>query len=375
MAADNTPTIKGGLPLFAFRGIKVLVHWTFIILPAWIAFAGMMEGLGWSMILGRIGLVLIVFVCVVLHEFGHALTAQAFGIGTRDITLLPIGGVASLERMPEEPRQEFWITVAGPSVNLVIAILSFLVILALGLDMTVDDLFLGATTWTKVLLFLFSANVMLFLFNLIPAFPMDGGRILRSLLSMRMPRDRATRIAAGVGRMFAVAFVLFGLMWGHIFLALIGVFIFFAAGAESRMVQQQTALRGVPVRAVMRTRFWAMPHDATVQQAVDELLAGGDHDMLVLEQGRYKGVLTRRDLIQALSDQKQSTTLGQLPMKEVPAVGPESDVNSAYVNLLTGRYPLMPVISQGKLVGVLEPENLAEYMMVRDARTAARENH
>ncbi len=374
MAADSTPTIRGGLPLFSFKGIKVLVHWTFIILPAWIAISGLMEELSWAAILGRIGLVLIVFVCVVLHEFGHALTAQRFGVGTRDITLLPIGGVASLERMPEEPRQEFWITVAGPAVNLVIAGIAFLIILMLGLDVTVGDLFLGATTWTKVLLFLFSANIMLFLFNLIPAFPMDGGRILRSLLSMRMPREKATRIAAGVGRLFAIAFVFFGLMHGQFFLALIGVFIFFAAGAESRMVQQQTALRGVPVRAVMRTRFWSMPHDATVQQAVDELLAGGDHDLVVLENGVYLGVLTRRDLIQALSEQNQASALAQLPMKKIPPVGPESDVNSAYVNLLTGRYPLVPVISGAQLVGVLETENLAEYILVRDARTSARTN-
>ena len=372
MAADSSPSIRGGFPLFRFQGIQVLVHWTFIILPAWIAMAGAMEELPWSTILGRIGLVLIVFVCVVLHEFGHALTAQRFGVGTRDITLLPIGGVASLERMPEEPRQEFWITVAGPAVNLAIAAIAFAIITIIGVDMAVGDLFLGATTWTKVLLFLFSANVMLFLFNLIPAFPMDGGRILRSLLSMAMPRAKATRIAAGVGRLFAIGFVFFGLMGGQIFLALIGVFIFFAAGAESRMVQQQTALRGVAVHKVMRTRFWTMPHDATVRHAVDELLAGGDRDLVLLEADRYLGVLTRRDLVQARSDHRQDARLHELPVRKVPTVHPASDVNKAYTDLLTGRYPLMPVIDNDRLVGVLEPENLAEFLLVRDATEAAR---
>jgi Zn-dependent protease/CBS domain-containing protein len=366
--ADSSPTLRGSAPLFTFKGIRVYVHWTFLILIGYISFMGLRAGKEPLDVLGEVGMVLIVFVCVVLHEFGHALMAQRFGVETKDITLLPIGGVANLKRMPEEPRQEFWITVAGPMVNLVIAGLAFIAILALGLTLMVGDLFLGATTWSKVLLFVFGANVMLFVFNLIPAFPMDGGRILRSLLSMRMPRDKATRIAATVGRFFSIAFVVFGLMNGQPFLALIGVFIFFAAGAESRMVEQQTALRGITVRDVMRTRFWSMPATATVQQAVDELLAGGDRDLVLLdEQGGYAGVLTRRDLVQALAGGLQTSSLGSLEATTPPAVSPDTPVNTAYVGLLTGQFPLMPVMNNGGLIGVLEPENLTEYLLVKGA--------
>ncbi len=366
--AGQVPTLRGSAPLFTFRGIRVYVHWTFLILIAYIAFMGYRAEKEPLAILGEIGLVLIVFVCVVLHEFGHALMAQRFGVDTKDITLLPIGGIASLKRMPEEPRQEFWITVAGPMVNLVIAGLAFIVVAIMGVSMVFGDLFLGATTWTQVLLFIFGANMMLFLFNLIPAFPMDGGRILRSLLSMRMARNKATRIAAGVGRFFAIAFVVFGLMNGQPFLALIGVFIFMAAGAESRMVEQQTALRGIRVKDVMRTRFWTMPTSSTVQQAVDELLAGGDKDLvLTAPDGTYVGVLTRRDLVQALSNGEHMRTLGELTFSQPPATSPSDAANTAYTNLLTGQFALLPVLQEGRLMGVLEPENLAEFLLVKGA--------
>jgi Zn-dependent protease/CBS domain-containing protein len=366
--AEQAPTLRGSAALFRFRGIRVYVHWTFLILLGYITYIGMSGGKTGIAILGEVGLVLIVFMCVLMHEFGHALMAQRYGVQTKDITLLPIGGIANLERMPEEPRQEFWITAAGPLVNLVIAGVAFLIIFLLGLTSMVGDLFIGATTWTKVLLFIFGANLMLFLFNLLPAFPMDGGRILRSLLSMRMPRDKATRIAAGVGRFFAIGFVVYGLFNGQPFLALIGVFIFFAAGSEARMVDQQAALRGIRVRDVMRTRFWTMPGSATVQQAVDELLAGGDRDLVLLSADHaYQGVLTRRDLVKALSEGKSSDRLDVLPFTTPPPVSPDTAVNMAYHSMLTGQFPLLPVLYNAQLIGVLERENLTEFLMVKGA--------
>jgi len=365
--AASAPTLSGSTPLFTFRGIRVYLHWSFLLLVGYVAFLGYNAGKDLPAILVMLGMVLMVFMCVVLHEFGHALTAQYYGIGTRDITLLPIGGVASLERMPEEPRKEFWITVAGPAVNLLIAAIALAVMLVSGVPLVVPKDLLSVSHWSDVPMMLLVMNMWLFLFNLVPAFPMDGGRILRSVLGMLMPRDKATRIAAGFGRLFALAFVVIGFVIGHIFLALIGVFIFFAAGAESRMVEQQTALRGIRVRDVMRTRFWSMPSTATVARAVEELLAGGDHDLLVMDGGELKGVLTRRDLVQALSDGRNQAALGDLSVAVLPSVAPQAPVNEAYVKLLTGQFPLMPVMEDGRLVGVLEPENLAEFLMVRGA--------
>lgn len=367
----QAPTLGGSATVFSFKGIRVHVHWTFLILVGWVAINGAVAGMNATTIAAHLGLVLLVFGCVVLHEFGHALTALRFGVRTRDITLLSIGGMANLERMPEEPREEFWITVAGPAVNLVIAGLAFLGMTLFGIEATVSDVLLGGSSWRQVLVFLFSVNVMLFLFNLVPAFPMDGGRILRSLLAMFLPRHKATRIAAGVGRLFAVCFIVAGLFSGAVFLALIGVFVFFAAGAESRMVQQTTALQGIRVRMVMRTRFWSMPHDATVRQAVAELLAGGDSDLVVMRSGRYMGVLTRRDLLRAITEQRQDETLEALMPEPVPTVASEEPVNAAYGRLMAGRHAVMPVMDQGELVGVLEPENLTEWLMVKDAMQEA----
>ncbi len=362
-----SPTLRGGLPLFSFRGIKVLVHWSFLLLPAWIVISGLSDGVPFMQLLAHVGLVLVVFVCVVVHEFGHALTAQRYGIRTRDITLLPIGGVASLERMPEDPKQEFWITIAGPLMNLLIAALAFLIVAITGVSLFFSDLLLGATTWTNVLSFVIMANITLFLFNLIPAFPMDGGRILRSLLSMRLPRERATDIAAIVGRMFAAGFVIAGIAWGQPFMALVGVFVFFAAGSEARSVRQKARLEGITVGQVMRTRYWSLQQTATVQQAVDELLAGGDSVLLVLDGQRLAGLLIREDLMSALQNGRDHDPLQAIPLRAVPVVAPEEGAHKAFLRMVNEAHPVLPVLSEGRIVGIMEPENLAEYLQVQQA--------
>lgn len=364
--------LRGGLPLFSFKGIKVLLHWTFLLLPAWIIGSGLANGEPWSEVLARTGLVLIVFVCVVMHEFGHALTARRYGIGTRDITLLPIGGVASLERMPEDPRQEFWITIAGPLVNLVIAALSFTAIAVTGISLFFSDVLLGATSWTNVLMFVFTANLSLFLFNLLPAFPMDGGRILRSVLSMRMPRERATRIAAQVGRLFAVGFVVGGIYLGAPFMAFIGVFVFLAAGAEARSVKQKALLDGITVAQVMRTRFWSMPSTARVQEAVNELLAGGDSTLLVMEGDRLRGLLTREELLAAVAEGRSDQFLNDLPLRQAPLVAPEASAHQSYQRMVIEGHPVLPVVGHDRVVGIMELENLAEYLQVMQARSGQR---
>src|SRR5436190_9820340 len=192
------------LPIFRIAGIQLRIHVTFLLLIAWLAFGYYAEG-GSAVAANRVIFVLLLFLCVVLHEFGHALTAKSFGINTPDITLLPIGGVARLERMPEEPRQELIIAIAGPAVNVVIAACLFLVI---GSRHVFSSTVVQGNDMIGQLL---SINVMLVLFNLLPAFPMDGGRILRALLATRMSYVRATQVAANVGQGFAFLFGFIGL--------------------------------------------------------------------------------------------------------------------------------------------------------------------
>jgi Zn-dependent protease len=363
----------GALPLFAFKGITVRLHWSFVLLPAFVLYTDLRDGDSWNAIALHLGMVAITFACVVLHEFGHALTARRFGIGTRSITLLPIGGVAALERMPEDPRQEFWITVAGPTVNLVLALIAVVLMAVLGLTAFFTDLFLGgASAFSNLLLFVAAINVWLFLFNLIPAFPMDGGRILRSALALRMPRPRATRIAANLGRAVAVAGIVYGLMQGELMLALVGFFVFTAAGAEARNVEQREGLRGISVEQVMRTRYWSVGAATTVRQATQELLQGGDTALVVLGlDGLPVGVMHKRDLIHAVEAGHADARLVDLPPREAPVVAPHDDAHECVQRMIMASLPLLPVVHDRRLVGVLELENLDEFMKLRSAQGGA----
>lgn len=343
--------MRGGLPLFRFRGIQVYLHWTFLLLPAYIAFMGHSDGKPWNDILTEIGFVLIVFGCVVLHEFGHALTAQRFGVGTRDITLLPIGGVASLERMPEDPRQEFWITVAGPLVNLVIAALAFVALAIGGLTLLTSDLITDLSSWTGVVTFLLTANLGLFLFNLIPAFPMDGGRILRSLLGMWLSREKATRIATLVGRVMAVGFVLYGLYSGAPFLAIIGVFIFMAAGAEARVVQQKANVRALRVEQCMQKDLLRLAQTTSVQDAWNAITMIDQHALLVMDQGLFRGLVLKEDLRTALQRSTDSS-IAQLA-RHVPSVVPEEPAIAVYTRMVQEGNGAAMVAANGTYLGVV----------------------
>lgn len=351
--------MRGALPLFRFRGIQLLVHWTFLLLPAYVLVTGLMEGTAIREVLMDIGFVLIVFVCVVLHEFGHALTAQHFGVGTRNITLLPIGGIASLERMPEEPRQEFWITVAGPMVNLVIAGLAFAGLSILGITDLVAGLSFNLGPWNALLTFLMFSNIGLFLFNLIPAFPMDGGRILRSSLSMWLPREKATRIATSIGRVFAIGFVVFGIFRGQPFLAIIGLFIFMAAGAEAKAVTQRSQTRSLPVRQRMRTGTISMPPTTTIQNAWNAIAMVDHRVLLVMDQGVFSGIVHREDLRQALAAGRGNEAVGPGDRSVPPALADEPAF-PLYQRMLADGIQAIPVVEVGRVVGTLERRDLED---------------
>src|SRR5512142_2192383 len=203
--------MKWSWKIARFWGIDIYMHVTFLLIVLWVAFSYWVEFHNWNAVLGGIVFILLLFACVVLHEYGHALTARRFGVRTRDITLYPIGGVARLERTPEKPVEELWVAIAGPAVTLAIAIALFLVLAATGSLPTLQSLTLASGS---LIMRLFAVNVLLFVFNLLPAFPMDGGRVLRALLAMRMDYVRATQIAAGVGQAMAFIFGFVGLLTG-----------------------------------------------------------------------------------------------------------------------------------------------------------------
>lgn len=354
--------MKWSWRLGSIAGIKVRMHWTFLILIAWVVFVHAAQGAAPGEILRGVALVLAVFVCVVLHEFGHALTGRRFGVDTRDITLLPIGGVARLEKMPDDPKEELAVAAAGPAVNVAIAALLWAVLQPFGGVRPVEELSVVGGHLPSQLFWL---NVILVGFNVLPAFPMDGGRMLRALLAIRIDYIRATRIAAAIGQGMAVLFGFIGLL-GNPFLVFIAIFVYLGAQAEAQQTELRVALEDVPVREAMMTRFVTLAPTDTLGHAVDELLAGAQVDFPVTEDGRMVGLLLRRDLVEAVKTRGRQVPLGSVMRTEYPTARSEGALQEAVQRLRRADGETLPVLDgDGGLVGLLTQTNLGEYLMVQ----------
>ncbi len=362
--------LPGSFTVARIAGIPIRVHWTFLVLLLWILVTGLLQGGTLASGMTSAAFMLCVFLCVVLHELGHALVARNYGVRTRDITLLPIGGIASLERIPEKPSQELAIAVAGPLVNVVIA-----AILLTGLAgseglkalLAVDTpgFHLG-----HFLASLAAVNVWLVLFNLIPAFPMDGGRVLRALLAGRLGHRRATRVAATIGQGVAVVMAGVGLFASPM-LILIALFVWIAAAGELQETESRSALHGLPVSAGMQRRFQVLAVVDTLQAAADELLAGAQHDFPVTATGSAAepvvGVLTRADLVKALAGRGLDAQVRDVMRASCPVVEDSESLEQAVEVMRAQDCPLVPVTHDGRLVGLVTLENIAELVAIRSA--------
>jgi Zn-dependent protease/CBS domain-containing protein len=343
-------------------GTEIRIHVTFLLFLAWIWAASYMSGgadAAWS---GLLFMVLL-FLCVLVHEFGHILAARAFGVSTRDVTLLPIGGVARLERFPEEPWEEFLIAIAGPMVNVAIV----LALILAGADLSPDNL--AAVDGSKVSLIdrLAAVNAVLAAFNLTPAFPMDGGRVLRALLARKYGFVRATEIAANIGQWCAFAFGFIGLFYNPM-LTFIAIFIYLAAASEGRLAQLRGMSRGVPVAAAMMTEYKALSPSTRIEEAIETLLRTSQNEFPVLDDGRLVGVLGRSDMIKALKQDGPNTLIGNVMTREVPTIGHRQYLDEAFRVLLEKSSPAVGVVdASGHLVGLITPETVGEMLMVHDA--------
>jgi Zn-dependent protease/CBS domain-containing protein len=344
-----------------FAGIELKVHLTFVLILAWVGFQEYRAN-GPQAVVPGVLFVLALFACVVLHEFGHALTARRYGIKTLDITLLPIGGVARLERMPEEPRQELAVALAGPMVNVVIASALGLVLAVSGHWTPLDQLTPTGGSFPQRLVIV---NMFLAVFNLIPAFPMDGGRVLRALLAVRMGFDKATQVAASVGQGIALLFGAVGLFMNP-FLVFIALFVWIGAAQEAMMVATRSVLGGVPVSKAMLTEFHTLAPDDPLDRAIELILAGSQHDFPVVDGSRVVGVLTRADLFGALAAKDKSRVADAMrPQTEV--VDAAASLEQSLATLDPRAKPLIPVTEAGRLVGILTAENIGEFVMIRSA--------
>lgn len=352
-----------------FLGIDVYVHATFLLLIGWVGYSYWLEHGTVAEVVNGILFILALFVCVILHEYGHALTARKYGIKTRDITLYPIGGVARLERMPDKPIEELWVALMGPAVNVVIAAGLFAVLVLTQTLSSFTDMTIASGSFLMRLLVV---NITLVLFNLIPAFPMDGGRVLRAILAMRMEYVRATQIAANIGQGMAFLFGFIGL-FGNASLLFIAFFVWIGASQEASMVQMRNSISGIPVTRAMLTDFKTLSPRDTLSQVVGLVLAGSQHDFPVMDaNGAVMGILERDAFIAALSRQGQSAPVVGVMRRDVPSVDSHDMVESALMRLQETGAKTLPVMHAGQFVGLITAENITEFLMIRSAMQTSR---
>jgi Zn-dependent protease len=358
--------MKWSLKLGRLAGIPVQVHWTFVLILIWVAYVFGSQGGSMVDIFWGIAFVLTIFFCVVLHELGHALMARRFGVSTHSITLLPIGGVARLDHIPEEPKEELLIAIAGPLVNVVIAIGLFLILGITGnliLPEAPQTAFINPTNFFFKLM---AINIFLVIFNAIPAFPMDGGRILRSLLAFKMTHLQATRIAAGFGQGIAILFAIGGL-FGNPFLIIIALFVYLGAQGEAHQVRTQSVLKNYKVQDITMQEYTALHPQDSLLKAVKTVLNTQQTGFVITKNNKVKGLLTRDRLMQGLSEKDRNTPVKEIMQTNFPALAPTTPLGNAYQTMMKGSYQLLPVMQNDQLLGILDRENIQEHIQIQEA--------
>ena len=350
-------------PIGRILGSELRIHATFVLLLLWIGVSAWLTQ-GAASAIASVAFIAAIFACVVAHEFGHALTARRYGIATPDITLLPIGGLARLERMPENPREEVIVALAGPAVNVVIwAVLVFV----FGATTDLDQLARLEDPSQGFLGRLAVVNLFLVLFNLLPAFPMDGGRVFRALLATRMSRVKATEIAATTGQIMAFVLGFIGLTGGNPLLILIAAFVYFAAMAENSDVSMRAVARGLQARDAMITEFESLGPTDTFDTAANTLIRTTQHEFPILDQdAMLLGFLTRQALFQAIAENARQRPVAEAMQRDIPQVPLTTRLDKTLEQLQQAGAPAVGVTgAQGQFLGYITPENLGELMLLR----------
>lgn len=355
---------KWSLNIGRVAGITIFIHWTFFILIGWIFLLHFQMGHGVREGLSGIIFILALFACVVLHEFGHSLTARRFGIPTKDITIYPIGGIASLESLPAEPSRELQVALAGPAVNVIIAGILWIYLKSAGQTFdfgAMQNIELTGASFVPNLMY---ANIVLAAFNLIPAFPMDGGRVLRSLLAMKLEPVKATSIAAKTGQFLAIGFVFFGFFY-NFWLVFIGLFIFLGAGAESRAEEIKQALEGIRAMDVMRLKHGILNPDATLKMAAGHFLNSNEKSFLVMKNGKVLGICDYKDIVDGLREGKGDRKIEAFMQKDFHWLEKGEYLSDKFFLMLQEKQPLFPVRDNGKLVGIVNLDEIQKWIQTK----------
>lgn len=361
--------MRGSIKFGTFRGITLYLHWTLFIPIGWIALVNARMGndvlqLTWSLLF-----MLAVLASIILHELAHALVAARFGIDAKDIVILPIGGIASIEKFPGNPVQELAIGVAGPLINLLIAAIIYWLMPA-GATFFASPFRYGATVGSTSLADLGTVNLLLALFNLIPAFPLDGGRMLRALLGFRINYIRATSIVAQISKVMAIFFIASGIVFVNLWLPLIGIFIFFAGGTEEYYLRIRSLASGVHLSEVVMYEYNGLQASMQVQEIMPVLLTNHSKYFLLMDGNRPVGIINRLMIIEAIAENKYQLHVDQLPYEPVQLLQADAPVEDVLEKLAAKEEAIFPVIDKGQFIGIVSLQHIVEYLLMHKTGTA-----
>jgi len=343
-------------------GINFRIHVTFFLLLFFI-FISVLPQHGFQRALLATLFICAVFVCVLIHEIGHSLIARRFGKEAKSITLLPIGGVAMMEEMPEKPVQEIAMSIIGPFINLIIAAMLYLFVgrwTGIGAPNLTPD---SARAFFAGLI---GVNIMLAIFNLIPAFPMDGGRILRGLLAIRLDFVQATTAAVFIGQVIAMFFIFFGIFFNW-WLALIGLFLYIGAGSEKQQVLLKSLLRQVPASEAMTTEFQTLRPDEPLRRALEHFHHGCQDDFPVIGEAGVEGVLTRDRILSSIHEKGLDAPVSEIMDRTFASVDPKMPLDDVYKKLLSSRKTAVAVVDKDGVKGMVCLDGISRYFMIKAA--------
>jgi Zn-dependent protease len=384
--------MRTSLKVFTWFKIPVYIHWSFVLIFLYIFWMSSDQAMGLMDYFWQSLTIVALFACVLLHEFGHSLMARRFGVETQDIILTPIGGIARLERMPEKPRQELLVAIAGPAVNVVIAIVLFLLckfiffagevewwyfkssvrdMLSLktgsgDAEIILEDSGLHLPTWMFMLPLLMVINITMVLFNMIPAFPMDGGRVLRALLAMRFGRVKATKWAAYLGQIAAAAFVVYGLYSNQFMLALIGFFVFNTARQEDQMVRTDSVLNNHTAKELVRTQFTKLLVNDWMQSPIELYTRTLERNFLVFDfTGQMIGYLDEKSILTAAAKKDLTASVSQYTQSPVEIVHENDSLRYIYFLLTGAKKSIVGVVNAEKeFIGVIDSSSLENFLQL-----------
>lgn len=370
--------MKGSLRIITLFGIPVHVHWTFALIFVYIYFLGSISNSAPGITRSYMILIGMLFICVLMHEYGHALMARRFGVGTHDIILSPIGGIARLNKLPEKPMQEFLVAIAGPAVNLAIVLilspLYFGAISPLDRSNLINSVFNASGNYFApdlslagfLIVGLFWLNIVLAIFNMVPAFPMDGGRVLRALLSLRLSRIKATRYAALIGKFFAIGFAILGLVSQpmNFLYVFIGAFVFITAANEYKMVKIEQALKSFTGKMLGSEKRVFLHYHDSIDQAAQIVQDTDIKTFLVFDNWRNPiGILTADKILQALKDGKAEQPVSSSTLYPVNGVDEQSSLETIYNVLQNRQAPALVTFDQsGNATGLVDTYMLNKFI-------------